>query len=214
MAFSLSIQGVKRVSPGLWTVSLEPAHVRMLAGDPQSIGPTSVLLLTTTPSFDADTHSLSFSPASVRVLNVGATDSAVIVASDAPSATRPSPKAATTPTPSTGGDVKFLARLTPELKELGQALLHAIRKQFTGELVFHPASEKFVESPDNFWTVRIQPRDRSLRVIVRGTLESLPSASRLEYKRDMGSYTAFKVSSMAQIGEAVEAIRSAAIRRK
>lgn len=41
----------------------------------------------------------------------------------------------------------------------------------------------------------------------------LPPASRLEYKR-MGSYTAFKVSSMAQVGEAVETIRGAAIRTK
>lgn len=40
----------------------------------------------------------------------------------------------------------------------GNELLTRIRTEFPSVLRYHPKSKKFVESPDNFWVVRVQPR--------------------------------------------------------
>jgi hypothetical protein len=213
MAFELSIHGAKKVSPGVWQVQVEPAHVRLLGSTPPSVGDVTVLLLTAEPSFNPESRVLSFGPGNVRVLNVGATEAAVVVLGSSNGAlATPSPLPPPVPAPIGNGDSLFLQHLSPELRELGVALLESVRKQFPGSLVFHPRSEKFVESPDNFWTVRIQRRDKSLRITVRGTPQGFSGTRLIELKPDMGTYSAFKVSALRQIPEALQIIREASSR--
>jgi hypothetical protein len=178
------------------------------------VGEVTVLLLTAEPKFNSESKVLSFAPEIVRVLNVGATETAVVIVGSnngvqvAPSPSPSSP----VPAPIRNGDSLFVQTLPPDLRELGLALLQSIRKQFPGSLVFHPRSGKFVESPDNFWTVRIQPRDRSLRITVRGTPQGFSKTQLLELKPDMGTYSSFKVSAARQVSEALQVIREASSR--
>ena len=114
------------------------------------------------------------------------------------------------------GDKKFLNNLPDYLYPLGSKFLKEIRNQYRGHLQYMPVSSKYVERPDNFWTVKIQPRDRSLRVTVRGRPESFPMGLRknLDIKNDMGSYSNFKVMGQDQLKEAIEVIKIAARTRK
>ena len=50
---------------------------------------------------------------------------------------------------------------------------------------------------------------RSLRVTVYGTPDSFREAKKIELKRDMASYTAFKVSRIEQIEDAISIISQA-----
>src|SRR5450759_3378223 len=52
---------------------------------------------------------------------------------------------------------------------------------------------RFIESPGNLWTVKIQPRDGSLRLTIRGVPERLRPAARLGLKDDRPGYSTFKV---------------------
>jgi hypothetical protein len=237
MAFDLSVRGAKQVSDGVWSATIEPAQLRIVGAAGSARGDVSVLLLARPPVFSREDRSLTFPLSDVHVLNVGATDQAVLVAAVAENASekrmpesasrqstdmafsRSSPLANRSMTwPSTDesatfqGDKWFSEKLPRNLQALGDAFLKAVRSQFPGALVFHPRSAKFVESPDNFWTVRIQPRDQSLRITVRGVPESFTATKLIELKPDMGSYSAFKVSKLEQVKEAVEIIRQASVK--
>jgi hypothetical protein len=211
--FAISIGSVKQLSAGLWKAAMSPAHARMLAANPNSVGSVSVLMLTAEPIFDARAKTLSFTPESAHVLNIGSTDDAVVVLGSSlqTSAGLESVHAAARPALASG-DSAFLQQLSPALRELGTAFLQSVRKHFPGSLAFHPRSQKFVESPDNFWTVRIQPRDRSLRITVRGRPEMFSTTTDVELKADMGSYSNFKIAAMNQIPAAIRIIREAATR--
>lgn len=58
---------------------------------------------------------------------------------------------------------------------------------------------KFVEAPDNFWTVKIQPRDASLLLTVRGKPERYHQFASLDVKPDQNGYSRFKLSSTRQL---------------
>src|SRR5262249_3870438 len=162
--------------------------------------------------FDSGLKVLSFGPELVQVLNVGGTEAAVVVVGSHDGvqiASRPQPTSSI-PTPIRNGDSHFIQNLPRELLDLGVSLLKGFRRQFPGSLVFHPRSAKYVESPDNFWTVRIQPRARSLRITVRGTPPSFSKVTSVQLKPDMGTYSSFTMSSDRQIEEALRVIRDAA----
>jgi len=151
--------------------------------------------LTEKPRFDDKSGTLTFSPEAVRVLNVGTTEDSIVVF------TRPVESWADI---LGDGDALFRRRLTPELRELGLELLQGVRKRFPSNVLqFHPRSKKFVDRPINFWTVRIQPRDRSLRLTVRGTLDEFPETERIKLVPDMTSYSCFKLTTPGQLTEAL-----------
>jgi hypothetical protein len=106
------------------------------------------------------------------------------------------------------GDQAFLNELPPELEPIGQALLRGVRRHYAGELQ-RGKSGIYVESPDKFWAVRIQPRDKSLRIIVRGTLKDFNIPPGIELKPDRRSYSNFKIWKRDQIDGALSIIRSA-----
>src|SRR5213080_1075491 len=81
MAMSLTIPNVIVLDPGVWRAKLPPDDLRFLGGNATRLGPVSVLLLLDAASFDRTSSTLSFSPTNARVLNLGSTDSAVILES-------------------------------------------------------------------------------------------------------------------------------------
>ena len=105
------------------------------------------------------------------------------------------------------GDKLFLSELPPEMRELGEKLLSTVRSKFPGELCYEPRFAKFDETPEIFWTIKIQPYDKSLRITVRGTPDSFTEIQGVDLKVDKFGYSAFVITRKGQIPGALEAIR-------
>ena len=115
------------------------------------------------------------------------------------------------------GDHRFLAlsrKLLPlAVAETGEHLLMCIRQGFPGDLqqIDARACRKFVETPDNFWTVTIQPVDESYYFTIRGRPQSYKSSS-LQIKSERGSYSRFKIRYRTEVPEALRLIAEAKAR--
>jgi len=208
MALSLSVRNVNALADGVWRARLTPEDLQILAGQPTRVGPVSVLLLLDKPAFDRTTSTLSFSPSGARVLNLGGSDSAVIVesASTPDDINRSIPPAAVAEGRG-GGDAEFIAALPSSLSTFGKQLLETVRATYPGALKYFPKSGKFVETPDNFWTVRIQSRDESFRVTLRGRPDEFVSTGSLQLVPDMTGYSSLKLTSPAQIADLMKILQ-------
>ena len=109
------------------------------------------------------------------------------------------------------GDKEFKNRLeksTPELRKIGIDLLAEIRKHYHGNLVHKPP--RFVESPENFWTVTVQDkRTKSLRITIYGKPEDFIQPKDIKIKKDRGSYSNFVIENYEQLPSAKKIILEA-----
>jgi len=205
------IEGATCLDEGVWKARLSPAEVRLLDPRAVSAGAITVLLLSDEPRFDLEKKQLSFDPSKAKLLNVGTTDTTILVGG-LPANTQPNLSKCAVPVALGSGDSRFLSSLPPHLSELGTKLLQSVRSKFSGDLTFYEASGKYVEAPDNFWTIRPQPRDKSFRITVRGRPESFKTPATLELKPDMPGYSSFKVARIGQVEEFLRVLDQ--IRRK
>jgi len=211
MGLMVQIHEARQLDDDVWKARLSPSELRFLDPKAENAGPLSILLLTEDPSFDREARCLSFNPSTVKLLNAGTSDTAILVGSKVNETHRvAAPKGTQGATGS--GDAKFLQSLPPALRDLGTQLLREVRSHFPGDLAFYPASGKYVEAPDNFWTVRPQPRDGSFRITVRGRPVFFQSTRTLELKPDMTGYSSFKVARPGQIDELLRVLKQ--VRRK
>ncbi|MBI4183698.1 MAG: hypothetical protein HY521_06850 [Proteobacteria bacterium] len=170
----------------------------------------SVVLLTSY-RFDVADTALRFNPQHASVLNVGKGNRLIIVAASEgePDSVKGeentgSEQPAHETSPYGPGDRKFLHALSelPEpVQEAGRSILARVRGHFPGDLKALDA-RRFVETPDNFWAVVIQPRDRSLAFTVRGMPDRFET-QRLRLTLDRSPYSRFKVTSIDDVAEAV-----------
>jgi hypothetical protein len=196
----ITLEDCVELSPGIWRTCLGDRGLDVLGRPEHAEGSRSVVLLNEKPVFTQE-RSLTFPLSAARVVNRGSADEVLLVAT--------TPDGGPAPPRSLNGDQEFLKNLPSYLYDVGSELLNRIRSEFPGELRFHPRSKKFVESPDNFFTIRIQPHDRSLRITVRGLPQKFRKPRSLELKQDMTSYSAFKIASADEIHEAIEILRQA-----
>lgn len=208
MTLSLSVRNVNAIADGVWQATLTPEDLQIMAGQPTRMGSVSVLLLLDSPTFDRTTKTLSFAPTRARVLNLGGTDSAVIVesASSPEDISRP---IALAPVAERGGgrDAEFIAALPSSLSTFGKQLLGTVRAAYPGSLKYFPKSGKFVDTPDNFWTVRIQSRDESFRITLRGRPDEFSSTGSIQLIPDMTGYSSLKLKSPAQIADFMKVLQ-------
>lgn len=106
------------------------------------------------------------------------------------------------------GDEEYLRQLPDALREVGSELLREVRKRWPGQLQ-GPLSGRFVESPDNFWAVRIQPRDKSLRMTVRGEAQQFAGTEALGLKDDRRGYSTFKLTRLEELDLALSVLARA-----
>jgi len=78
VALRISITDVSAQGAGVWSVRLTPADVRRLGDSRSSFGCRSVLA-TTGAIFNDATRELSVAPGATTVLNIGATDDALVI---------------------------------------------------------------------------------------------------------------------------------------
>lgn len=107
------------------------------------------------------------------------------------------------------GDKLFLSELPADMRGLGETLLSEIRGIIPGELNFEPRSAKFDETPEIFWTIKILPSEKALRLTVRGTPETFEQTSGIDLKLDKFGYSAFHITRVAQVPGAVTLLKQA-----
>lgn len=206
----LSIQGASQIPGEVWRAELDPSEVLRLLGP--SDGQVSVILVTA--AGDGRDGKLEFEPRYARVLNIGTSSEALVVFDAEPEAVRAvsegsSPAEAPVHAP---GDEVFLddPRLS-ELRPLAEELVTRVREQFPGGfLKYYPDSKRYVQKPDNFWTVSIQqPRAKDLAITVRGVAEDFVVPDGIELKPHMHGYSYFKISRSDQIPGALSIIGQA-----
>lgn len=207
------IERARQIEVGIWQAPLKPIEVTSFGSVSSRLGLRSVIVIDGAVLFDDRNKTLAFEHAEARPLNVGESDDTLILvaanSTGQPKAILPNSLPSANVAISSTGDQRFLGELPKVLRELGETFLKEVRKHFRGSLRYYDKSGKYVETPDNFWTVRIQPRDESLRITLRGRPESF-RATKLDLKADMTSYSAFKLASVSEISEAVSLIRQAA----
>ena len=211
MALLFQIEGATQLDDRVWKARLSPAEVRLLGPNAQTAGDATVLLLFEGMRFDATQGRLAFDPTKAKLLNAGTSDNAIFIASAAV-AGAPSPSKSVVPTEARGGDARFLASLPSQLQELGQLLLGSVRAKYAGELKYFEDSGRYIETPDNFWTIKPQARDVSFRMTVRGTPGFFTDAASLAPKPDRTGYSTFKVERHGQVEALVKLLGQ--VRRK
>jgi hypothetical protein len=111
------------------------------------------------------------------------------------------------PAPSTGDDGAFvaeLAQLGTDMERVGHALIARIRAVYSGALARQANPRLFVETPDNFWSVEIQPRRGAIKLVVRTSETKLLRAG-LAYEIERPpSYWAMKIYSDSDLEAALQ----------
>jgi hypothetical protein len=111
------------------------------------------------------------------------------------------------------GDAAFLEETPPTLRPLARTFLREVRKQFSGSLQ-RRQNNKFVETPDNWWTITPQPVAQSFRITIRARHWEIDGGP-IEVKRDRNdSYSAFKFSNEKEIPHVMSILRQASQNRR
>jgi hypothetical protein len=193
----------------IWMANVDPRNFRYLGTCQNSLGDISVALVVN-PTYVESQKRLEFEPSSALVLNVGKSKKTVIIGmghEDENSSTVDIHQAIAKP-----GDAKFLAELkerAPGLASLGERLLSEVRRDNPSNDLNSKESGKYVEGPDNYWTVKIQPRDQSLSITVRGRPQDFEAHSNIEIKGDRPGYSRFKIYNEKQLNAGIQIIKQA-----
>ncbi len=107
------------------------------------------------------------------------------------------------------GDKLFLSELPLDMRDLGEMLLSEVRKHFPGELNYEPRAAKFDETPAIFWTVKIQPQDKSLQITVRGTPDSFRKTPGISLKLGKFGYSSLVLTQKDQIPGVLTTLKQA-----
>lgn len=206
MPYKIQVEGVRQKSPGQWMCETDPELLSII---PESVSPLpfplekTVIALYKTPLFDPQAGLLTFDPKFASQLGHG-TSTEVVFSLLVANGMNIQPAA----TNSSDGDAHFIASLPCNLQPLGKSLLALVREFSKGRLKLAP-NGRYIESPDNFWAVKIQPRVRSLRITVRGRPHQLSSSRIVKPKDDRPGYSTFTVSKIEEVAEAARIINSA-----
>ena len=233
MGLKVTIEEAVRIGDGVWKAALDPEETTAFGECKSKIGPFSILLLESEIHFDQKTKRITFDPKSTQLINIGSTNK-IFLLSDSPSGQKAfvttAPKPERKPVKARRisekksaekvvkyepsqvvppGDKLFLIELPPDIRSFGEVLLSSIRRHFKGELHYEPRTGKFDETPDIFWTVKIKPHNRSLKLTIRGTPDTFKIPSAINLLRDKFGYSAFEISKKEQISGAVSLIKQA-----
>lgn len=184
----ISFGPARALDAGVWAGTLSPAVAKRLPGAPlKSAGPHVLVLQQ--PAWNGTELKAPFE--GVSVLAVGAGEAAIFL-SVAPQATAPDQASPG----HTGDDSAFVAecaQLGADLARVAKALIARIRATTDGALARQTNPRLFVETPDNFWSVEIQPRRGAIKLVVRTNETKLLRAG-LPYEPERPpSYWAMKI---------------------
>ncbi len=220
----ISFGPARALDDGVWTGTLSEAEARRLPGAPLlSSGPHVVML--TAPAWNGAELRAPFDGVSVVALGAGeraiflsvtaaaaplarASAAQTPPAGPAPAAPNTAPAADQTPTDAaaTNDDAAFVAecaQLGSEMERVARALIARIRATYEGRLKRQTNPRLFVETPDNFWSVEIQPRAGAIKLVVRTDEYALLRAGLPVHSERPPSYWMMKVYGYGYIEEAL-----------
>jgi hypothetical protein len=207
----ISFGPARALADGVWLGTLSPAEARRLPGAPlRGAGPHVVML--TAPAWNGAELKAGFDGVSVVALGAGAT--AIFLSAAAPAtAPEPAPAEQTAIEPAaTNDDAAFVsecAQLGSDMERVAAALIARIRATHAGALKRQTNPRLFVETPDNFWSVEIQPRRGAIKLIVRTREDHLLRAG-LPYEAERPpSYWAMKIEGDGDIEAALRFLATA-----
>lgn len=214
MVLKIGLPETTQLEDGIWRCSVEPSELRRLGEPSTEFGDRSVLLVSGA-EYDNEKCTLEFNVEDATLLNIGASSDLVVVRSGDPDGQRAGHHQSRPLFRRGSGDRQFLAELLSfpkTVRDSGQVILQKVRSRFPGDLKRFPRN-RYVEQPDNFWAVTLQPREQTLLVTVRGEPAQFNVPEGMDLKLDRRGYSAFKVRDIRQIEGAVSLIGQARRRR-
>ena len=220
----ISFGPARVLDDGVWAGTLSEAEARRLPGAPLRSGGPHVVMLAA-PAWNGAELRAPFDGVNVVALGAGETAIFLGVTAAAPltrarrAETRPARSTATAPQPApeaeqrtsepvgANDDAAFVgecAQLGSEMERVAGALIARIRATHAGALKRQTNPRLFVETPDNFWSVEIQPRRSAIKLVVRTREDHLMRAG-LPYEAERPpSYWAMKIYGDGEIETALQ----------
>lgn len=217
---STLIPNVEEIGAQIWAAKLSEADLRQLGSPLRTGGQRSVVILTADPEYIGARSELRVVNGSAFVA-MGASESETTLFIAAPVFQERSsePNVSTEQERPVEGlerpvsDSAFLESLSSfrsDLADLARDVLEGVRRMSPeGHLELSPVARRWIEKPDNFWTIKVQPQARSLSLTIRGPVESHSEVPGIELKRDMGSYSRFTITSREQVSGTLQLLREA-----
>lgn len=204
------IENVIFISDDIFLTKLSQEELGIFNKPAYDQGAYSILFVEHKPDYDNLRYSISIDPLKSMLLNAGSSNDVLIINSEDKERAKMI-KSITIGKPleriiGVGGDRLFLQKLPKGIKVLGKNLLAGVRGNYDGELKYYPKSNKFVETPKNFWSVKIQPRAKSLRITVKGDTSDFSLYTDFNFKKDIRTFSSFILFKIIDVKKAVEII--------
>lgn len=205
----ISFGPARVLDDGVWAGTLSEAEARRLPGAPLRSGGPHVVMLAK-PAWNGMELRAPFDGVNVVALGAGETAIFLGVTAAAPlarasgtatplarsAAPEPEAEQRTSEPAGVNDDAAFVAecaQLGSEMERVAGALIARIRATHAGALKRQTNPRLFVETPDNFWSVEIQPRRGAIKLVVRTREDDLLRAG-LPYEAERPpSYWAMKI---------------------
>jgi hypothetical protein len=211
MAIELSVPNPRFLSDNVWETEIAPDDLTVLGVPAGHRGEVSVILLPDLICPDPDAELLRFRPSSAQLLNRGESARTIIIFGIAtPEDSIVAPDLGPLVQNDDERFVKELQQLPSPIAKCGRDLLSRIREEFEGYFRISK-SGKYVNRPNNFWTAKVQPRDGSLAITVRGNPGDFERMDELDIRPDRRGYSRFKVQRPDQMEHAWRTLRKSAL---
>jgi len=215
---NLTFADVRALDAGVWTGALAAADAAALPGAPLRIAGPHVLVLDR-PLWNGMVLTAAFH--GVSVVALGTTGRAIYLANGAgarvgegaaPVESAKDERAALVPRDPrpaklSSDDEMFvygLDEIGSDMARVGRALMARIRQIYPGALQRTDNPRRFVETPDNFWGVEVQPRKQAVKLTVRADEAKLKAAG-LPYQLERPpSYFAIKIQNDGDVEMALK----------
>jgi hypothetical protein len=207
MGLLFSLDEATPAGDGIWRASLRPAFLRALGPALQSDGALSVILVSESARYEPERKLLSFPAEAARVLNVGTSENALVIED---CATNVAPAGESKANSFKEVEQDFLATVPPAMSAIAKKLVAGVRVHQNGRLELREPSGRWVDTPDNFWTIKVQPRVRTFRITLRGRPITFATTSRIKVSDDRPGYSTFVLATEEQVSDAIQLIREAA----
>jgi hypothetical protein len=208
MALMMVIGNASALGGGIWATRLTPAEVRRLGAGTTASGRRSVIGIHD-PIVQNDRGQVTFEPGTAIIFNAGTSDEAILIDLGCSTVTAP-PIVSTSNAHGSSqkmnvGDTEFLSEvqrlLGPQSAEVAREFLIKIRENRPGDL---QKGKKWINYPDNFLAIVIQPRKKKMIIYLRGKPSEYDGRS-INLEPDWG-YTRFILDSVHQVDDAVRIV--------
>jgi hypothetical protein len=204
MPVKVIIESVKSINDSIWSADLDHADLAVLSTAKSKIGKMNILYLPQTEKPHSGSEELLLDPRDIIFLNSGASSKAILIFGEKVENSRDQKKSSNY----FGNDELFskeMLQLSKPLQDLGNELVNRIRQIFPGYFI-KSKNGRYVNQPDNFWTIKIQPNDQSFAITVRGKSFEFRNIDDIKILDDRPGFSRFKIEDYRQLESAIKII--------